>query len=97
MDQDGNIDFFNESFTQNGRAVFPLEALGRLEDARNVPPASAIVIPNWRGSSAGEALAAAGGGVLHAGRDPGDERRRQGRGGESVACAGDEPVFPAAA
>jgi phosphoenolpyruvate carboxykinase (ATP) len=46
MDDDGNLDFFNESFTQNGRAVFPLEALGRYEDARNIPPASAIVILN---------------------------------------------------
>jgi phosphoenolpyruvate carboxykinase (ATP) len=46
MDQDGNLDFFNESYTQNGRAVFPLEALGRFEDARNIPPASAIVILN---------------------------------------------------
>jgi phosphoenolpyruvate carboxykinase (ATP) len=46
MDQDGNLDFFNESFTQNGRAVFPLEALGRYEDARNLPPVSAIVILN---------------------------------------------------
>ncbi len=46
MDQDGNLDFFNESFTQNGRAVFPLEALGRFEDARNIPPVSAIVILN---------------------------------------------------
>jgi phosphoenolpyruvate carboxykinase (ATP) len=31
---DGTLDFFNESFTQNGRAVFPLAALGRFEDAR---------------------------------------------------------------
>lgn len=46
MDQDGNLDFFNESFTQNGRAVFPLGALGRFEDARNLPPVSAIVILN---------------------------------------------------
>jgi phosphoenolpyruvate carboxykinase (ATP) len=46
MDQDGNVDFFNESYTQNGRAVFPLEALGRYEDARNIPPVSAIVILN---------------------------------------------------
>lgn len=46
MDQDSNLDFFNESFTQNGRAVFPLEALGRYEDARNIPPCSAIVILN---------------------------------------------------
>jgi phosphoenolpyruvate carboxykinase (ATP) len=46
MDQDGNLDFFNESYTQNGRAVFPLEALGRFEDARNIPPVSSIVILN---------------------------------------------------
>jgi phosphoenolpyruvate carboxykinase (ATP) len=46
MDADGNVDFFNESYTQNGRAVFPLEALGRYEDARNIPPVSAIVILN---------------------------------------------------
>jgi phosphoenolpyruvate carboxykinase (ATP) len=46
MDDDGNVDFFNESYTQNGRAVFPLEALGRFEDARNIPPVSAIVILN---------------------------------------------------
>jgi phosphoenolpyruvate carboxykinase (ATP) len=46
MGQGGNLDFFNESFTQNGRAVFPLEALGRYEDARNIPPACAIVILN---------------------------------------------------
>ena len=43
---DGTLDFFNESFTQNGRAVFPLSALGRYEDARNIPPVSAIVILN---------------------------------------------------
>ena len=43
---DGTLDFFNESFTQNGRAVFPLSALGRFEDARNIPPVSAMVILN---------------------------------------------------
>ncbi|HUF53535.1 MAG TPA: phosphoenolpyruvate carboxykinase [Dehalococcoidia bacterium] len=46
IDDDGNVDFFNESFTQNGRAVFPLKALGRYEDARNIPPTTAIVILN---------------------------------------------------
>jgi phosphoenolpyruvate carboxykinase (ATP) len=43
---DGTLDFFNDGFTQNGRAVFPLSALGRYEDARNIPPVSAIVILN---------------------------------------------------
>ena len=100
MDEDGNIDFFNESFTQNGRAVFPLEALGRFEDARNIPPVYAIVILNRaraRRAGAGEALAAAGRGLLHARRDAGHERGRQGRGGEGAASARDEPVLPAAA
>jgi len=46
LNGDGTVDLFNQSFTQNGRAVFPLEALGRYEDARNIPPASAIVILN---------------------------------------------------
>jgi phosphoenolpyruvate carboxykinase (ATP) len=43
---DGTLDFFNDGFTQNGRAVFPLSALGRYEDARKIPPPSAIVILN---------------------------------------------------
>jgi phosphoenolpyruvate carboxykinase (ATP) len=43
---DGTLDFFNESFTQNGRAVFPLAALGRYADAREIPPVSAILILN---------------------------------------------------
>jgi phosphoenolpyruvate carboxykinase (ATP) len=46
MNEDGTLDLFNESFTQNGRAVFPLEVLGRYEDARNIPPVSAIIILN---------------------------------------------------
>jgi phosphoenolpyruvate carboxykinase (ATP) len=46
LDEEGTPDFFNESFTQNGRAVFPLEALGRYEDANNIGPVDAIVILN---------------------------------------------------
>ena len=44
--EDGTLDFFNESFTQNGRAVFPLASLGRYEDARNIAAVSAVVILN---------------------------------------------------
>ncbi|TMB70948.1 MAG: phosphoenolpyruvate carboxykinase (ATP) [Chloroflexi bacterium] len=46
LNEDGTPDFFNESFTQNGRAVFPLEALGRYEDANKIGPVNAIVILN---------------------------------------------------
>ncbi|TMG02961.1 MAG: phosphoenolpyruvate carboxykinase (ATP), partial [Chloroflexi bacterium] len=46
LNEDGTPDFFNESFTQNGRAVFPLKALGRYEDANKIAPVNAIVILN---------------------------------------------------
>ncbi|MGH8525776.1 MAG: phosphoenolpyruvate carboxykinase (ATP), partial [Gammaproteobacteria bacterium] len=46
LNEGGTPDFFNESFTQNGRAVFPLEALGRYEDANRIGPVNAIVILN---------------------------------------------------
>src|SRR5438876_7967918 len=46
LNEDGTPDFFNESFTLNGRAVFPLKALGRYEDANKIAPVNAIVILN---------------------------------------------------
>jgi phosphoenolpyruvate carboxykinase (ATP) len=43
---DGDLDFFDESFTANGRAVFAMEKLGWFEDARNVKPVSSLLILN---------------------------------------------------
>ncbi|MHB1500378.1 MAG: phosphoenolpyruvate carboxykinase [Candidatus Dormibacteria bacterium] len=43
---DGPVDFFDESYTQNGRAVFPMSALGWFKDAREAPPVSALLILN---------------------------------------------------
>ncbi|MGB6772354.1 MAG: phosphoenolpyruvate carboxykinase [Candidatus Dormiibacterota bacterium] len=42
----GPVDFFDESYTQNGRAVFPMEALGWSRDARDIGPVSALLILN---------------------------------------------------
>ncbi|MHB1526810.1 MAG: phosphoenolpyruvate carboxykinase [Candidatus Dormibacteria bacterium] len=42
----GPADFFDESYTQNGRAVFPMEALGWSEDARQAPPVTSLLILN---------------------------------------------------
>ncbi|MFZ0994537.1 MAG: phosphoenolpyruvate carboxykinase [Candidatus Dormiibacterota bacterium] len=42
----GPVDFFDEGYTQNGRAVFPMEALGWSRDARDVGPVSALLILN---------------------------------------------------
>lgn len=43
---DGPVDFFDESYTQNGRAVFPMSSLGWSRDARDAPPVSALLILN---------------------------------------------------
>jgi len=42
----GDLDFFNESFTQNGRAVFAMEKLGWFKDAREVGAVENLLILN---------------------------------------------------
>ncbi|HVL91181.1 MAG TPA: phosphoenolpyruvate carboxykinase (ATP), partial [Actinomycetota bacterium] len=44
--EDGDLDFFNESFTQNGRAVFGMEALGWFQDAREAGTVDYLLILN---------------------------------------------------
>jgi phosphoenolpyruvate carboxykinase (ATP) len=45
--QDGGpVDFYDASYTQNGRATFELSALGWVEDARNIGPADVLLILN---------------------------------------------------
>jgi len=45
--QDGGpVDFYDASYTQNGRATFELAALGWVEDARNIGPADVLLILN---------------------------------------------------
>ncbi|MGZ4127630.1 MAG: phosphoenolpyruvate carboxykinase [Actinomycetota bacterium] len=40
------LDFFDESFTANGRAVFSMEKLGWFKDARDVRPVDSLLILN---------------------------------------------------
>jgi phosphoenolpyruvate carboxykinase (ATP) len=44
--KDGELDFFDESFTANGRAVFGMEKLGWFEDPRNIGPVDNLLILN---------------------------------------------------
>jgi len=46
QDNDGNIDFFDESYTQNGRAVIRMEDISGAIDAREVPSADFLLILN---------------------------------------------------
>jgi len=44
--KDGDLDFFDESFTANGRAVFAMEKLGWFKDAREVGNVDYLLILN---------------------------------------------------
>ncbi len=46
QDDDGTVDFNNEHYTQNGRAVFGMSDLLSYEDARNVGPVDTLLILN---------------------------------------------------
>jgi phosphoenolpyruvate carboxykinase (ATP) len=46
QDDAGNVDFFNEHYTKNGRAVFEMRDLLVSEDARNVGPVDYLLILN---------------------------------------------------
>jgi phosphoenolpyruvate carboxykinase (ATP) len=46
QDDDGKVDFFNENYTKNGRAVFEMRDLLSYEDARNVGPVDYLLILN---------------------------------------------------
>jgi phosphoenolpyruvate carboxykinase (ATP) len=46
MDDSGTIDFFNEHYTKNGRAVFEMKDLMAFGDARDVGPVDYLLILN---------------------------------------------------
>jgi phosphoenolpyruvate carboxykinase (ATP) len=47
QDEQGNVNFFETSYTQNGRAVFGMDALGRWRDPREVGRVDYLLILNW--------------------------------------------------
>ena len=47
QDEHGRVNFFETSYTKNGRAVFGMDALGRFRDARDVGTVDYLLILNW--------------------------------------------------
>lgn len=47
QDDVGNVNFFETSYTKNGRAVFELADLGRYKDARDLANVDYLLILNW--------------------------------------------------
>jgi phosphoenolpyruvate carboxykinase (ATP) len=43
---DGPVDFFDEAYTKNGRATFPMASLGIWRDPRHIGPVNALLILN---------------------------------------------------
>jgi phosphoenolpyruvate carboxykinase (ATP) len=46
QDDEGTVNFFETSYTQNGRSVFGMDALGRWKDPREVGPVDYLLILN---------------------------------------------------
>jgi phosphoenolpyruvate carboxykinase (ATP) len=46
QDEEGTLNFFETSYTQNGRSVFGMDALGRWKDPREVGPVDYLLILN---------------------------------------------------
>jgi len=47
QDQAGRVNFFETSYTKNGRAVFSLSDLGEYKDAQDLPRVDYLLILNW--------------------------------------------------
>lgn len=47
QDEKGKVNFFETSYTKNGRAVFSLSDLGEYKDAQDLPRVDYLLILNW--------------------------------------------------
>jgi phosphoenolpyruvate carboxykinase (ATP) len=47
QDERGKVNFFETSYTKNGRAVFSLSDLGQYKDAQELPSVDYLLILNW--------------------------------------------------
>jgi phosphoenolpyruvate carboxykinase (ATP) len=47
QDDEGKVNFFETSYTKNGRAVFSLSDLGEFKDAQDLPSVDYLLILNW--------------------------------------------------
>ena len=47
QDENGKVNFFETSYTKNGRAVFGMDALGRFRDSTQVGAVDFLLILNW--------------------------------------------------
>ena len=88
QNDEGKVDYFDTSYTPNGRAVIRMEDIAGAADARDARQGRLPADPQPQREhhpGRGQARRAAGRRVLHARRDEGHERRRR-RGSRQVAA-----------
>ncbi|HVL32652.1 MAG TPA: phosphoenolpyruvate carboxykinase [Actinomycetota bacterium] len=96
---DGDLDFFDESFTANGRAVFAMEKLGWYKDARECLPVEALLILN-RNTNIVPAVARlpreAAAAYFMLGETQGTSAGGKDEAGKALRVPGTNPFFPLA-
>lgn len=97
VDDAGKVDFFDTSYTKNGRTTWPFSYVDPWPADQVAPgPVPAHPEPQREHPAGrGPPRPDAGRGLLHARRDHGYLGRRQGRGRQVPARPGDQPVLPA--
>jgi phosphoenolpyruvate carboxykinase (ATP) len=97
QDDRGKLDFFNEHYTQNGRAVFEMRDLLSFEDARNVGPVDYLLILN-RNENLVPAVAklnqAQGAAFFMLGETTGTSAGGAAEAGKFLRVPGTNPFFP---
>jgi phosphoenolpyruvate carboxykinase (ATP) len=97
QDERGNVDFFNQHYTQNGRAVFEMRDLLSFEDARNVGPVDYLLILN-RNENLVPAVAklnqAQGAAFFMLGETTGTSAGGAAEAGKFLRVPGTNPFFP---
>jgi phosphoenolpyruvate carboxykinase (ATP) len=97
QDERGKVNFFETSYTKNGRAVFGMNALGKWRDPREIGPVDYLLILNWNESIVpavarlSQAQAAA---YFMLGETTGTSAGGKEEEGKSLRVPGTNPFFP---
>jgi phosphoenolpyruvate carboxykinase (ATP) len=95
--KDGELDFFDESFTANGRAVFSMHKLGWYKDARECGPVESLLILNRNNNiipAVGRLPREAAAAYFMLGETMGTSAGGKDEAGKALRVPGTNPFFP---
>jgi phosphoenolpyruvate carboxykinase (ATP) len=97
QDEQGKVNFFETSYTKNGRAVFSLSDLGRYADAAEIPRADYLLILNWNENivpAVSRLTQAQAAGYFMLGETTGTSAGGKAEEGKFLRVPGTNPFFP---